>query len=166
MRIWLALTAFSKMRDRENVCPTLFHFFGWHKNKIGVLLSSFLVVQMCTTVLLYHVLCNTWDYRNNSLPLPNSLEQIRRRNKALIAELSEPRPGSSDLHFTTQFSQPFFVQCRACLWKQRCSYWRNQPYTAVRFSFTTITALMLGSMFWDLGGKRWKTNKRHSLTIF
>ncbi|CAI9286405.1 unnamed protein product [Lactuca saligna] len=76
------------------------------------------------------------------------------RNKALIAELSVPRPGSNDLHFTTQFSQPFFVQCRACLWKQRCSYWRNQPYTAVRFSFTTITALMLGSMFWDLGGKR------------
>ncbi|KAI3525096.1 hypothetical protein L1887_03768 [Cichorium endivia] len=80
--------------------------------------------------------------------------ELYTRNKALIAGLSEPRPGSNDLHFPTQFSQSFFTQCRACLWKQRCSYWRNQPYTAVRFAFTTVIALMFGSMFWDLGSKR------------
>ncbi|KAL6334310.1 hypothetical protein AAG906_014711 [Vitis piasezkii] len=42
----------------------------------------------------------------------------------------------------------------ACLWKQRWSYWRNPPYTAVRFLFTTFIALMFGTMFWDLGTKR------------
>ncbi|XP_060181741.1 pleiotropic drug resistance protein 1 [Lycium barbarum] len=76
-----------------------------------------------------------------------------RRNKALIEELSVPRAGTSDLHFETEFSQPFWVQCMACLWKQHWSYWRNPTYTAVRFLFTTFIALIFGSMFWDLGTK-------------
>ncbi|KAL2968076.1 hypothetical protein AAZX31_15G011500 [Glycine max] len=76
-----------------------------------------------------------------------------RRNKALVAELSKPAPGSKELHFPTQYAQPFFVQCKACLWKQHWSYWRNPPYTAVRFLFTTFVALMFGTMFWDLGSK-------------
>ncbi|MFS7950561.1 putative ABC-2 type transporter [Helianthus anomalus] len=80
--------------------------------------------------------------------------RIHRRNKELIAELSVPRPGTKDLYFPTQYSQPFVVQCIACLWKQRWSYWRNPPYTAVRFAFTTFIAIMFGTMFWDLGGKR------------
>jgi hypothetical protein len=33
------------------------------------------------------------------------------------------------------------------------SYWRNPPYNTVRFFFTTINALLLGTIFWDLGGK-------------
>ncbi|KAI7725050.1 hypothetical protein M8C21_022973, partial [Ambrosia artemisiifolia] len=77
-----------------------------------------------------------------------------RRNKNLIAELSVPRVGTKDLHFPTQYSQPFLVQCIACLWKQRLSYWRNPPYTAVRFAFTTFIAIMFGTMFWDLGSKK------------
>ncbi|KAI3759658.1 hypothetical protein L6452_07637 [Arctium lappa] len=77
-----------------------------------------------------------------------------KRNKALIAELSVPRPGTQDLHYPTQYSQPFLVQCKASLWKQRLSYWRNPSYTAVRFVFTVFIALMFGTMFWDLGGKR------------
>nr|TKR79749.1 pleiotropic drug resistance protein 1-like [Populus alba] len=36
---------------------------------------------------------------------------------------------------------------------QHWSYWRNPPYTAVRFLFTTFIALMFGTMFWDLGSK-------------
>ncbi|XP_057969760.1 pleiotropic drug resistance protein 1-like [Malania oleifera] len=86
--------------------------------------------------------------------------ELCRRNKAMIEELSKPRPGSKDLDFPTQFSQPFFTQCMACLWKQRLSYWRNPPYTAVRFLFTTFIALMFGTMFWDLGGK---TERRQDL---
>ncbi|WJX69962.1 transcription factor [Trifolium repens] len=78
---------------------------------------------------------------------------LYRRNKQLIQELGQPAPGSKDLHFPTQFSQSFLVQCQACLWKQRWSYWRNPPYTAVRFFFTTFIAIMFGTMFWDLGGK-------------
>ncbi|KAI3803437.1 hypothetical protein L1987_31588 [Smallanthus sonchifolius] len=80
--------------------------------------------------------------------------ELYARNKALIADLSQPRPGSSDLHFSTQYSRSFFTQCQACLWKQRTSYWRNSPYTAVRFAFTTFIGLFFGSIFWDLGGKR------------
>ncbi|XP_024979259.1 pleiotropic drug resistance protein 1-like isoform X1 [Cynara cardunculus var. scolymus] len=80
--------------------------------------------------------------------------ELYSRNKALIKELSVPRPGTSDLHFPTQYPQPFFTQFRACLWKQRWSYWRNPPYTAVRFAFTTGIGLMFGSIFWDLGSRR------------
>ncbi|KAI3512641.1 hypothetical protein L1887_19959 [Cichorium endivia] len=83
---------------------------------------------------------------------------LYKRNKALIAELSVPRPGTKDLFFPTQYSQPFLVQFMACIWKQRWSYWRNPPYTAVRFVFTTFIAIMFGTMFWDLGGK--KTTQR------
>ncbi|XP_076908406.1 pleiotropic drug resistance protein 1-like [Bidens hawaiensis] len=80
--------------------------------------------------------------------------ELYKRNKALIAELSVPRPGTKDLFYPTQYSQSFLVQCIACLWKQRWSYWRNPPYTAVRFVFTTFIALIFGTMFWDLGSKK------------
>ncbi|KAK4837165.1 hypothetical protein QYF36_003319 [Acer negundo] len=78
---------------------------------------------------------------------------LYRRNKTLIRDLSKPAPSSKDLHFDTQYSQSFFTQCIACLWKQHWSYWRNPPYTAVRFLFTTFIALVFGTMFWDLGSK-------------
>ncbi|CAI0473688.1 unnamed protein product [Linum tenue] len=86
-------------------------------------------------------------YRNSDL---------YKRNKALIEDLSKPSPGSKDLHFPTQYSQPFLTQCAACLWKQHWSYWRNPPYTAVRFMFTTIISLTFGTVFWDLGGRTTK----------
>ncbi|CAJ1951217.1 unnamed protein product [Sphenostylis stenocarpa] len=79
--------------------------------------------------------------------------ELYRRNKQLIAELGNPDPGSKDLHFPTQYAQSLLVQCLACLWKQHWSYWRNPPYTAVRFLSTTVIAVMFGTMFWDLGGK-------------
>ncbi|XP_042413622.1 ABC transporter G family member 36-like isoform X1 [Zingiber officinale] len=80
--------------------------------------------------------------------------ELYQRNKNLIKELSSPPPGSSDLYFPTQYSQSFIGQCSACLWKQHLSYWRNPPYTAMRFFFTAIIALLFGSIFWDLGTKR------------
>ncbi|CAL9063878.1 ABC transporter G family member 36-like isoform X2 [Musa acuminata AAA Group] len=80
--------------------------------------------------------------------------ELYQRNKDLIKELSTPPPGSSDLYFPTQYSQSLLVQCMACLWKQHLSYWRNPPYTAVRFFFTLIIALLFGTIFWDLGTKR------------
>lgn len=77
-----------------------------------------------------------------------------RSNKEMIKESSKPIPGSSDIQFHTQYSQSFWTQCMACLWKQHWSYWRNPPYTAVRFLFTTFIALMFGTIFWDMGSKR------------
>ncbi|CAL5003529.1 unnamed protein product [Urochloa decumbens] len=79
--------------------------------------------------------------------------ELYQRNKALIKELSQPAPGSSDLHFPTKYVRSSITQCMACLWKQNLSYWRNPPYNTVRFFFTTIIALLLGTIFWDLGGK-------------
>ncbi|KAJ4718272.1 Pleiotropic drug resistance ABC transporter [Melia azedarach] len=83
--------------------------------------------------------------------------ELYRRNKALIRDLSQPAPGSKDLYFPTQYSQPFLTQSLACLWKQHWSYWRNPPYTAVRFLFTTFIGLIFGTMFWDMGTKTKKT---------
>ncbi|KAL3500414.1 hypothetical protein ACH5RR_039507 [Cinchona calisaya] len=80
--------------------------------------------------------------------------ELYRRNKALIKELSEPAPGSKELYFRTRYSQPFFIQFIACLWKQHLSYWRNPHYTAIRLLFTTVIALMFGTIFWKLGSKR------------
>ncbi|XP_075514272.1 pleiotropic drug resistance protein 1-like [Primulina tabacum] len=80
--------------------------------------------------------------------------ELYRRNKALINELSIPRPGSKDLYFPAQYSQPFLTQCIACLWKQHLSYWRNPLYSAVRIVYSTFLAIIFGSMFWDIGGKR------------
>ncbi|XP_051119662.1 pleiotropic drug resistance protein 1-like [Andrographis paniculata] len=76
------------------------------------------------------------------------------RNKGLIKELSIPRQGTKDLYFATKYSQPFLTQCLACFWKAHWSYWRNPPYSAVRFLFTIFMACVFGSMFWDLGSKR------------
>ncbi|KAM3699918.1 hypothetical protein ACJW31_05G061500 [Castanea mollissima] len=82
--------------------------------------------------------------------------ELYRRNKELIEQLSTPVPGSKDLYFPTQYSQSYFTQFMACLWKQHWSYWRNPLYTFVRFFFTTLIALMFGTMFWNLGSKTTK----------
>ncbi|RHN48292.1 putative iron-chelate-transporting ATPase [Medicago truncatula] len=79
--------------------------------------------------------------------------ELYRRNKALIKELSTPAPCSKDLYFTSQYSRSFWTQCMACLWKQHWSYWRNPVYTAIRFMYSTAVAVMLGTMFWNLGSK-------------
>ncbi|KAH0449837.1 hypothetical protein IEQ34_020529 [Dendrobium chrysotoxum] len=79
--------------------------------------------------------------------------ELFQRNKTLIKELSAPPPDSSDLYFPTQYPQSFITQCKACFWKQWLSYWRNTSYTAVRFLFTWIIALLFGTIFWDLGKK-------------
>ena len=76
-----------------------------------------------------------------------------RRNKGLVKELSTPAPGSKDLYFPSQYSTSLLTQCMACLWKQHWSYWRNPLYTAIRFLYSTSVAVVIGSMFWNLGSK-------------
>ncbi|KAF9614056.1 hypothetical protein IFM89_014856 [Coptis chinensis] len=78
------------------------------------------------------------------------------RNKLLIKELSTPPPGSTDLYFSQQYSQPMLMQCIACLWKQHLSYWRNPAYTAVRIFFTIIAASMFGSIYWKKGSQTFR----------
>ena len=74
-----------------------------------------------------------------------------RRNQELIEQLSTPPPGSKDLYFPTEFSQPFSTQCKACFWKQNWSYWRNPQYNAVRFFMTIVIGALFGAIFWDKG---------------
>ncbi|GAU19345.1 hypothetical protein TSUD_336320 [Trifolium subterraneum] len=79
--------------------------------------------------------------------------ELYRRNKSLIKELSTPASGSKDLYFHSQYSRSFLTQCMACLWKQHWSYWRNPVYIAIRSLYSTMVAVLLGSMFWNLGSK-------------
>ncbi|KAK4279543.1 hypothetical protein QN277_011310 [Acacia crassicarpa] len=75
--------------------------------------------------------------------------ELYQRNQNLIKELSTPAPGAKDLYFPTRFSQPFITQCKACFWKQHCSYWRNPKYNAIRLSLTIIVGVIFGLIFWD-----------------
>ncbi|PWA78808.1 AAA+ ATPase domain-containing protein [Artemisia annua] len=78
---------------------------------------------------------------------------LYRRNQELIREISTPSSGSKDLVFLTQYAQPFLVQCKACLWKQHWSYWRNLQYNATRFAVTVLTAAIFGVVFFRKGEK-------------
>uniref|UniRef100_A0A3Q7GZ29 ABC transporter domain-containing protein n=1 Tax=Solanum lycopersicum TaxID=4081 RepID=A0A3Q7GZ29_SOLLC len=76
------------------------------------------------------------------------------QNEEMVESLSKPQEGSAELYFSSKYSQSFFGQFLACLWKQNLSYWRNPQYTAVRFFYTVIISLMFGSICWKFGSKR------------
>ncbi|PIN11340.1 Pleiotropic drug resistance proteins (PDR1-15), ABC superfamily [Handroanthus impetiginosus] len=75
-------------------------------------------------------------------------------NKRLVERLSKPTVDSKELNFPTKYSRSYIDQFAACLWKQHLSYWRNPQYTAVRFFYTVIISLMLGTICWEFGSKR------------
>lgn len=79
---------------------------------------------------------------------------LHQRNRELVENLSKPNSSAKDLNFPTKYCQSFFDQLLACLWKQNLSYWRNPQYTAVRFFYTVIISLMLGTICWRFGSKR------------
>ncbi|KAF3336212.1 pleiotropic drug resistance protein 3-like protein [Carex littledalei] len=64
-----------------------------------------------------------------------------------------PPPGSNHLRFETRYPQKFWVQFKACLWKQSLSYWRSPHYNMVRIMFMFISSVMLGLLFWKHGGR-------------
>uniref|UniRef100_A0ACD5YHJ1 Uncharacterized protein n=1 Tax=Avena sativa TaxID=4498 RepID=A0ACD5YHJ1_AVESA len=69
----------------------------------------------------------------------------------LVKRLSMPAPGTSDLHFPTQFPQKFQEQFKACLWKQSLSYWRTPSYNLVRMVFITAISIFFGVFYWQQG---------------
>ncbi|KAL2338895.1 hypothetical protein Fmac_013341 [Flemingia macrophylla] len=71
----------------------------------------------------------------------------------LVRELSEPPPGSRDLHFSTRFPQNNLGQFMACLWKQHLSYWRSPEYNLTRFIFMVVCAIIFGAVFWQKGNE-------------
>jgi hypothetical protein len=76
-----------------------------------------------------------------------------RRNKEMVEIASIPVAGSKDLYFRTQYSQSFWTQIRACLWKQHWTYWRSPDYNCVRLFFTFVSAVLFGTIFWNIGKK-------------
>ncbi|KAK4606103.1 hypothetical protein RGQ29_000394 [Quercus rubra] len=74
--------------------------------------------------------------------------------EASIKHFSIPPAGSEPLKFSTTYSQDLFTQFLTCLWKQNLVYWRSPQYNAMRLFFTAICALLLGSIFWDIGLRR------------
>ncbi|MFS8007347.1 putative ABC-2 type transporter [Helianthus anomalus] len=78
---------------------------------------------------------------------------VGRENQQVIREVSTPSYGSKDLFFHTEYAQPFLVQCKACLWKQHSSYWRNPQYNVTRFVTTIVIAAIFGAVFFNKGQK-------------
>ncbi|PWA42268.1 ABC transporter G family member 35 [Artemisia annua] len=75
-------------------------------------------------------------------------------NSALVEELSTPPAGAKDLIFNTKYSQSNWSQLKSCTRKQWSSYWRTPDHNLVRFFFSLVTALLLGTIFWKVGTKR------------
>ncbi|XP_050239633.1 pleiotropic drug resistance protein 3-like isoform X4 [Quercus robur] len=76
---------------------------------------------------------------------------LHRDTIELVRQLSEPQPGSRDLHFPTPYAQSGWVQFMACLWKQHLSYWRSPEYNLARLLFIIAAALLFGAVFWQKG---------------
>ncbi|KAA8541752.1 hypothetical protein F0562_022904 [Nyssa sinensis] len=83
---------------------------------------------------------------------------LYQRNKALVKELATPPPGAKDLYFPSQYSESLWGQFKSCLWKQWWTYWRSPDYNLVRYFFTLAAALMVGTIFWQVGTKRGGTS--------
>ncbi|THU63952.1 hypothetical protein C4D60_Mb01t21280 [Musa balbisiana] len=72
-------------------------------------------------------------------------------SKELVKRLSTPPPDSNDLSFVTRYPQKFWVQFKACIWKQSLSYWRSPSYNMVRIFFILVASIIFGIVFWQRG---------------
>ncbi|KAL8148054.1 hypothetical protein AgCh_005408 [Apium graveolens] len=79
---------------------------------------------------------------------------LYQRNRGLVERLNRLNINAKELNFPTKYSQSKMDQFLACLWKQNLCYWRNPQYSAVRFFYTVIISLMLGTICWRFGSKR------------
>ncbi|KAI3697943.1 hypothetical protein L6452_31049 [Arctium lappa] len=79
---------------------------------------------------------------------------LYQRNITFVKELGAPPSGAKQLFFTTPYSQSMWGQFRSCIQKQWRSYWRTPDYNLVRFCFTLVTALLIGTIFWKVGTRR------------
>ncbi|KAK1440473.1 hypothetical protein QVD17_06300 [Tagetes erecta] len=80
-----------------------------------------------------------------------SASSLNQSNKDLVNTLSKPSPGSKDLHFPTRFAQNGWSQFKACLWKQRLSYWRSPSYNLMRSLHMLFASFIFGLLFWGQG---------------
>ncbi|KAL1827281.1 hypothetical protein ACET3Z_005693 [Daucus carota] len=93
-----------------------------------------------------------------------------RQTKQRIKELSSPAQGSTELQFSTRFSQTQWEQLKACLWKQNLSYWRSPKYNLVRLAFITMASVILAAILWqkgkDINGEQDLLNILGSMFLF
>lgn len=52
------------------------------------------------------------------------------------------------------YARSWGVQFEALLWKNSKTYWRFPEYNAIRYFFTLVIALIIGTVFLGLGSKR------------
>ncbi|XP_071724267.1 LOW QUALITY PROTEIN: ABC transporter G family member 31-like [Rutidosis leptorrhynchoides] len=71
-----------------------------------------------------------------------------------IKQFGSPSPDSEPLHFSSTFAQDTLTQFKTCMWKQNLVYWRSPQYNAMRILFTTMSAFIIGTAFWNCGSKR------------
>ncbi|CAF1928275.1 hypothetical protein YC2023_059048 [Brassica napus] len=69
------------------------------------------------------------------------------RNQELTKELNAPPPGSKDLYFQTQYSQPSLTQTKACVLKQYWSKWRYPQDNAIWFLTTIFASCLITHQF-------------------
>lgn len=73
----------------------------------------------------------------------------------MIAKLSVAPEGKEPLAFKTVFAQSYLTQFRLILWKFWMSYWRNPTYNGTRFVFAVGLALLIGTILWKVGHKKY-----------
>ncbi|KAI4305246.1 hypothetical protein L6164_028623 [Bauhinia variegata] len=80
--------------------------------------------------------------------------QLFREVETSIQQFSQTPAGSEPLKFSSTYSQNSWSQFLLCIWKQNHVYWRSPQYNAMRLIFTALSALIVGTVFWDMGSKR------------
>ncbi|XP_051142945.1 ABC transporter G family member 31-like isoform X2 [Andrographis paniculata] len=74
--------------------------------------------------------------------------------EASIQRLSIPPENSKPLKFSTTYARSTLSQFKICFWKQNIIYWRKPEYNGIKMLFTAFGAIIIGTIFWDVGSKR------------
>lgn len=125
------------------------YFFSWRKQIGSGLCRNLQKIKFISVCTFFGGKFCTWFFY-----LYEHTMFFFRYNLELVERLSKPSGNSKELHFPTKYCRSSFEQFLTCLWKQNLCYWRNPQYTAVRFFYTVIISLMLGSICWRFGAKR------------
>lgn len=122
-----------------------------------------MILYLLTSIIFDPPYCNIYVIElahHNSKEIFSCFREV----EALIQELSIPPAGTEPLRFSSEFPQDSLTQFKVCYQKQNLIYWRSPQYNVVRLFFTTMAALIFGSIFWNVGSKRY--SECHALVYF
>jgi len=78
--------------------------------------------------------------------------EVRARAEAQMkAILIQYPPNAAPIKFSGRFAAPFRVQLKECLRKAFVQYWRSPTYSFYRLFFLSLVALIIGSVFYQIG---------------